>query len=54
LTDLVVRKIPWALDASVPDPADQPVPDSADTWMREYDRGTDMTRFFGSSGTPER
>ncbi|MFI5510470.1 metal-dependent hydrolase [Mycobacterium sp. NPDC051804] len=31
------------------DPADQPLPDWADTWMREYDRGTDMTKFFGSS-----
>jgi predicted metal-dependent hydrolase len=28
-------------------PADQPLPDWADTWMREYDRGTDMTTFFG-------
>lgn len=53
MTDLVVRKIPWELDASVPFTS-QPVPDWADTWMREYDRGTDMTRFFGSSGTPER
>lgn len=31
------------------DPADQPLPDWADTWMREYERGTDMTRFFGST-----
>lgn len=29
------------------DPADQPLPDWVDTWMREYDRGTDMTTFFG-------
>jgi hypothetical protein len=28
------------------DPADQPLPDWADTWMREYDRGVDMTTFF--------
>ena len=38
------------------DPADQPLPDWADTWMREYDRGSDMTTFFGSppTGTAER
>jgi predicted metal-dependent hydrolase len=30
------------------DPADQPLPDWADIWMREYDRGTDMTTFFGA------
>ncbi len=29
------------------DPANQPLPDWADTWMREYDRGTDMTTFYG-------
>ncbi len=29
------------------DPADQPLPDWADTWMREYERGTDMTMFVG-------
>ncbi len=29
------------------DPADQPLPDWVDTWMREYDRGTDMTAFGG-------
>ena len=29
------------------DPADQPLPASADVWMREYERGTDMTSFFG-------
>ena len=34
------------------DPADQPLPDWADTWMREYDRGTDMTTFFGSPPSP--
>ena len=36
------------------DPADQPLPDWADTWMREYDRGTDMTTFVGSSPLAER
>ena len=30
------------------DPADQPLPDFADVWMREYERGTDMTRFAGA------
>jgi hypothetical protein len=29
------------------DPADQPLPDCVDTWMREYERGTDMTTFAG-------
>jgi predicted metal-dependent hydrolase len=29
------------------DPADQPLPDWVDTWMREYERGTDMTAFAG-------
>ena len=29
------------------DPADQPLPDWAAEWMRQYDRGTDMTTFFG-------
>jgi predicted metal-dependent hydrolase len=28
------------------DPADQPLPEWADTWMREYQQGSDMTRFF--------
>ena len=28
------------------DPADQPLPDWADTWMREYEQGSDMTRFY--------
>ncbi|PJE25589.1 MAG: hypothetical protein CK431_00460 [Mycobacterium sp.] len=29
------------------DPAEQPLPSWADTWMREYDQGTDMTKFVG-------
>ncbi len=37
----------WLSQTPYHDPADQPLPDWADTWMREYDRGTDMTRFFG-------
>jgi predicted metal-dependent hydrolase len=34
------------------DPADQPLPGWADTWMREYDRGVDMTAFAGNAGRP--
>ena len=60
MTDLVIRKIAWEFDATVPfmwqpknpsyhDPADQPLPEWADTWMREYERGTDMTTFAGSA-----
>ena len=40
----------WLSQTPYHDPADQPLPDWADTWMREYDRGTDMTEFFGSVG----
>ncbi len=29
------------------DPAHQPLPDWVDTWMYEYERGTDMTMFYG-------
>jgi len=29
-------------------PADQPLPGWADTWMREYERGSDMTTFYGT------
>ena len=76
VTDLVVRKMPFEFDATVPflwQPAnpdfaafcnvftfiavpfekyiiaapDQPLPAWVDTWMREYDRGTDMTSFCG-------
>jgi predicted metal-dependent hydrolase len=31
------------------DPADQPLPDWAATWMTEYERGTDMTAFTGAT-----
>jgi len=31
------------------DPADQPLPDWADTWMREYEHGSDMTKFYPRS-----
>jgi predicted metal-dependent hydrolase len=30
------------------DPADEPLPGWADTWMREYERGSDMTTFYGT------
>ena len=30
------------------DPAEQPLPASADEWMREYANGTDMTTYFGA------
>lgn len=29
------------------DPADQPLPAWTDEWMRAYERGVDMTRYFG-------
>ncbi|MDH6246749.1 metal-dependent hydrolase [Mycobacterium sp. OTB74] len=31
------------------DPADQPLPEWADTWMRAYENGSDMTDFFGAA-----
>jgi len=43
----------WLSQTPYHDPADQPLPEWADTWMAEYDRGTDMTRFFGSFGPPD-
>ena len=46
-----LTKMTWRLALSqLPghDPAQQPLPAWADTWMREYDHGTDMTRFFPS------
>ena len=46
-----LAKMAWRLALSKTpnhDPADQPLPDWADTWMREYDRGTDMTVFYGT------
>ena len=46
--DLLLSQTPYH------DPADQPLPEWADTWMREYDRGTDMTTFFGRHRPPER
>ncbi|EHB45718.1 Uncharacterized conserved protein UCP07580 [Mycolicibacterium rhodesiae JS60] len=36
------------------DPANQPLPEWADIWMREYDRGTDMTTFVGSANPQQR
>ena len=46
-------KMVWRLALSQTphhDPADQLLPDWADTWMREYDRGVDMTTFAGTTG----
>ena len=43
----------WLSQTPYHDPADQPLPDWADTWMNEYDRGTDMTTFAGSSPLAE-
>lgn len=54
-TDLM--KMLWRLALSqLPnhDPADQPLPSWAATWMREYARGVDMTRFFGDPPADER
>jgi predicted metal-dependent hydrolase len=48
--DLV--KMVWRLALSQApnhDPAEQPLPEWAATWMREYDRGTDMTNFGGTA-----
>lgn len=50
LTDLA--KMAWRLLLSQTpghDPADQPLPDWADTWMRAYDDGADMRSFFGTA-----
>ena len=52
-----LAKMAWRLALSQTpyhDPADQPLPDWARTWMRAYDRGVDMTTFARSSGTTER
>ena len=43
----------WLSQTPYHDPADQPLPDWADTWINEYDRGTDMTTFAGSSPLAE-
>lgn len=47
-----LAKMLWRLalsQAPYHNPADQPLPAWADTWMREYERGTDMTTFAASS-----
>ena len=53
-----LAKMVWRLGLSQTpyhDPADQPLPDWADTWMGEYDRGIDMTTFAGGlADTAER
>lgn len=49
-----LAKMVWRLALSQTpnhDPAEQPLPEWADTWMREYNRGTDMTAFFGAPPT---
>jgi predicted metal-dependent hydrolase len=33
------------------DPAEQPLPTSADEWMRDYERGADMRAYFGRPPT---
>ena len=46
-----LAKMAWRLALSqMPhhNPADQPLPEWADTWMHEYAQGTDMTAFFGT------
>jgi Predicted metal-dependent hydrolase len=48
-------KMVWRLALSQTphhDPTDQPLPDWADIWMREYNRGVDMTTFAGTTGRP--
>jgi hypothetical protein len=42
----------WLSQTPYHDPAHQPLPDWADSWMREYDRGTDMTTFSGAAVGP--
>jgi predicted metal-dependent hydrolase len=50
--DLVKMTIRLALSQTpYHDPAKQPLPEWADTWMREYERGADMTTFFGTSAS---
>jgi predicted metal-dependent hydrolase len=46
-----LAKMAWRLALSQTpnhNPADQPLPDWAATWMCEYERGTDMRAFFGA------
>lgn len=52
-----LAKMVWRLALSqMPyhDPADQPLPAWAQTWMRAYESGADMTTFARSSGTTGR
>ncbi|SLD07294.1 putative metal-dependent hydrolase [Mycobacteroides abscessus subsp. bolletii] len=49
-------KMVWRLALSQTpnhDPAVQPLPEWADTWMREYDRGADMTTFVETTSTSQ-
>lgn len=48
-----LAKMAWRLALSQApnhDPGDQPLPAWADTWMAEYERGTDMTSYAESCG----
>jgi predicted metal-dependent hydrolase len=57
-TTTIVKMI-WRLalsQAPSHNPADQPLPQWADEWMRAYDRGADMTTYFGTppkAGPPQ-
>ncbi|OBH37622.1 hypothetical protein A5690_05600 [Mycobacterium intracellulare] len=42
----------WLSQTPYHNPADQPLPDWADTWTREYARGTDMALFAGAPPAP--
>ena len=42
----------WLSQTPYHDPADQPLPEWADTWMSEYERGADMTKIFGAPPIP--
>ncbi|MCW2516726.1 MAG: hypothetical protein JWR11_5768 [Mycobacterium sp.] len=49
-----LAKMVWRLALSQApnhDPKQQPLPDWADTWMAEYERGTDMTTFAATGRT---
>ena len=48
---LTLVKMIWRLaltQAPAHNPADQPLPQWADEWMRAYDRGEDMTTYYGA------
>ncbi|OJZ76173.1 hypothetical protein BRW65_01735 [Mycobacterium paraffinicum] len=50
-----IAKMMWKLALSQTpkhDPATHPLPDWVQLWMEEYERGTDMTAFFGAPPAP--